>query len=309
MTTKKLLKIATRRSPLALWQANYIKDRLTQLYPQLAVELVPMVTKGDVILDTPLAKIGGKGLFVKELENALLNGEADIAVHSMKDVPMQFPAGLGLSVICKREDPRDAFVSNSYRTLDELPEGAVVGTSSLRRQCQLKALRPDLNIQSLRGNVGTRLSKLDDGEYDAIILASAGLIRLGMADRIASFIDTETSLPAAGQGAVGIECRTDDLETQQLLAPLADAETTACVLAERAMNNHLQGGCQVPIAGYAVIRDNQLYLKALVGKTDGSLIIRAENQSALENSQELGVQVAESLLKQGADEILQALGI
>ncbi|MFZ7134999.1 hydroxymethylbilane synthase [Avibacterium avium] len=309
MTTKKLLKIATRRSPLALWQANYIKDRLTQLYPQLTVELVPMVTKGDVILDTPLAKIGGKGLFVKELENALLNGEADIAVHSMKDVPMQFPAGLGLSVICKREDPRDAFVSNSYRTLDELPEGAVVGTSSLRRQCQLKALRPDLNIQSLRGNVGTRLSKLDNGDYDAIILASAGLIRLGMADRIASFIDTETSLPAAGQGAVGIECRTDDVETQQLLAPLADAETTACVLAERAMNNHLQGGCQVPIAGYAVIRDNQLYLKALVGKTDGSLIIRAENQSAVENSQELGVQVAESLLKQGADEILQALGI
>ncbi|MCW9715461.1 hydroxymethylbilane synthase [Avibacterium sp. 21-594] len=309
MTTKKLLKIATRRSPLALWQANYIKDRLTQLYPQLTVELVPMITKGDVILDTPLAKIGGKGLFVKELENALLNGEADIAVHSMKDVPMQFPAGLGLSVICKREDPRDAFVSNSYRTLDELPEGAVVGTSSLRRQCQLKALRPDLNIQSLRGNVGTRLSKLDNGDYDAIILASAGLIRLGMADRIASFIDTETSLPAAGQGAVGIECRTDDLETQQLLAPLADAETTACVLAERAMNNHLQGGCQVPIAGYAVIRDNQLYLKALVGKTDGSLIIRAENQSAVENSQELGVQVAESLLKQGADEILQALGI
>ncbi|MFU2059678.1 hydroxymethylbilane synthase [Avibacterium volantium] len=309
MTTKKLLKIATRRSPLALWQANYIKDRLTQLYPQLTVELVPMVTKGDVILDTPLAKIGGKGLFVKELENALLNGEADIAVHSMKDVPMQFPAGLGLSVICKREDPRDAFVSNSYRTLDELPEGAVVGTSSLRRQCQLKALRPDLNIQSLRGNVGTRLSKLDNGDYDAIILASAGLIRLGMADRIASFIDTETSLPAAGQGAVGIECRTDDLGTQQLLAPLADAETTACVLAERAMNNHLQGGCQVPIAGYAVIRDNQLYLKALVGKTDGSLIIRAENQSAVENSQELGVQVAESLLKQGADEILQALGI
>ncbi|MFZ7157104.1 hydroxymethylbilane synthase [Avibacterium avium] len=307
MTTKKQIKIATRRSPLALWQANYIKDRLTQLYPQLTVELVPMVTKGDVILDTPLAKIGGKGLFVKELENALLNGEADIAVHSMKDVPMQFPAGLGLSVICKREDPRDAFVSNSYRTLDELPEGAVVGTSSLRRQCQLKALRPDLNIQSLRGNVGTRLSKLDNGDYDAIILASAGLIRLGMADRIASFIDTETSLPAAGQGAVGIECRTDDVETQQLLAPLADAETTACVLAERAMNNHLQGGCQVPIAGYAVIRDNQLYLKALVGKTDGSLIICAENQSAVENSQELGVQVAESLLKQGADEILQAL--
>ncbi|MCW9710447.1 hydroxymethylbilane synthase [Avibacterium sp. 21-586] len=307
--TKKLIKIATRRSPLALWQANYIKGRLTQLYPQLIVELVPMVTKGDVILDSPLAKIGGKGLFVKELENALLNGEADIAVHSMKDVPMQFPEGLDLSVICKREDPRDAFVSNAYRTLDALPQGAVVGTSSLRRQCQLKALRPDLNIQSLRGNVGTRLSKLDNGDYDAIILASAGLIRLGMADRIASFIDTETSLPAAGQGAVGVECRTDDLETQQLLAPLADAETTACVLAERAMNNHLQGGCQVPIAGYAVIRDNQLYLKALVGKTDGSEIIRAEGKSAVENSQKLGEQVAKSLLKQGADEVLQALGV
>lgn len=309
MMTKKLIKIATRRSPLALWQANYIKDRLTQLYPALCVELVPMVTKGDVILDTPLAKIGGKGLFVKELENALLKGEADIAVHSMKDVPMQFPQGLGLSVICQREDPRDAFVSNSYRTLEELPAGAVVGTSSLRRQCQLNALRPDLTIQSLRGNVGTRLSKLDNGDYDAIILASAGLIRLGMAERIASFIDTEISLPAAGQGAVGIECRVDDLEVQTLLAPLADPETTACVLAERAMNNHLQGGCQVPIGGYAVISDNQLYLKALVGKTDGSEIIRAEGKSAVENAQELGIQVAESLLKQGADNILQALGV
>ncbi|AZI15112.1 hydroxymethylbilane synthase [Avibacterium paragallinarum] len=309
MTTKTLLKIATRRSPLALWQANYIKDRLTQLYPHLQVELIPMVTKGDVILDTPLAKIGGKGLFVKELENALLTGEADIAVHSMKDVPMTFPAGLGLSVICKREDPRDAFVSNTYRTLAELPAGAVVGTSSLRRQCQLKALRPDLKIQSLRGNVGTRLSKLDNGDYDAIILAAAGLIRLEMADRIASFIDTETSLPAAGQGAVGIECRLDDVEVQQLLAPLADPETTACVLAERAMNHHLQGGCQVPIGGYAVVRGDQLYLKALVGKVDGSQIIRAEAQSAVQNSHQLGVQVAERLLQQGADDILRTLGV
>ncbi|MGY6090773.1 hydroxymethylbilane synthase [Avibacterium paragallinarum] len=309
MTTKTLLKIATRRSPLALWQANYIKDRLTQLYPNLQVELVPMVTKGDVILDTPLAKIGGKGLFVKELENALLTGEADIAVHSMKDVPMTFPAGLGLSVICKREDPRDAFVSNTYRTLAELPAGAVVGTSSLRRQCQLKALRPDLKIQSLRGNVGTRLSKLDNGDYDAIILAAAGLIRLEMADRIASFIDTETSLPAAGQGAVGIECRFDDVAVQQLLAPLADPETTACVLAERAMNHHLQGGCQVPIGGYAVVRGDQLYLKALVGKVDGSQIIRAEAQSAVQNSHQLGVQVAERLLQQGADDILRTLGV
>ena len=304
---EKTLKIATRQSPLALWQANYVKDRLQQQYPDLTVELVPMVTKGDVILDSPLAKIGGKGLFVKELENALLNKEADIAVHSMKDVPMQFPEGLGLAVICKREDPRDAFVSNSYRTFAELPQGAVVGTSSLRRQCQLKALRPDLDIRSLRGNVGTRLSKLDNGDYDAIILASAGLIRLGLADRIASFIDVEQSLPAAGQGAVGIECRTDDMQVQALLAPLADAETTYCVRAERAMNNHLQGGCQVPIGGYAVLQQGQLYLRALVGDIDGSRIIRAEGKSPVENAEALGVQIAEQLLAQGADKILQAI--
>lgn len=304
---EKTLKIATRQSPLALWQANYVKDRLQQLYPDLTVELVPMVTKGDVILDSPLAKIGGKGLFVKELENALLNKEADIAVHSMKDVPMQFPEGLGLAVICKREDPRDAFVSNSYRTFSELPQGAVVGTSSLRRQCQLKALRPDLDIRSLRGNVGTRLSKLDNGDYDAIILASAGLIRLGLADRIASFIEVEQSLPAAGQGAVGIECRTDDVQVKQLLAPLADAETTCCVLAERAMNNRLQGGCQVPIGGYAVLQQGQLYLRALVGDVDGSQIIRAEDKSAVENADVLGVQIAEQLLAQGADKILQSI--
>ena len=304
---EKNLKIATRQSPLALWQANYVKDRLQQLYPDLIVELVPMVTKGDVILDSPLAKIGGKGLFVKELENALLNKEADIAVHSMKDVPMQFPEGLGLAVICKREDPRDAFVSNSYRTFAELPQGAVVGTSSLRRQCQLKALRPDLDIRSLRGNVGTRLSKLDNGGYDAIILASAGLIRLGLADRIASFIEVEQSLPAAGQGAVGIECRTDDVQVKQLLAPLADAETTCCVLAERAMTTHLQGGCQVPIGGYAVLQQGQLYLRALVGNVDGSQIIRAEGKSAVKNADVLGVQIAEQLLAQGADKILQSI--
>ena len=304
---EKTLKIATRQSPLALWQANYVKDRLQQLYPNFTIELVPMVTKGDVILDSPLAKIGGKGLFVKELENALLNKEADIAVHSMKDVPMQFPEGLGLAVICQREDPRDAFVSHSYRTFAELPQGAVVGTSSLRRQCQLKALRPDLDIRSLRGNVGTRLSKLDNGDYDAIILASAGLIRLGLADRIASFIDVEQSLPAVGQGAVGIECRTDDMQVQALLAPLADAETTYCVRAERAMNNHLQGGCQVPIGGYAVLQQGQLYLRALVGDIDGSRIIRAEGKSAVENAEVLGVKIAEQLLAQGADKILQAI--
>lgn len=305
MTQSKTLKIATRQSPLAIWQANFVKDRLEQLHSRLTVELVPMVTKGDVILDSPLAKIGGKGLFVKELEHALLEKRADIAVHSMKDVPMSFPEGLGLYVICKREDPRDAFVSNTYCTLSDLPQGAIVGTSSLRRQCQLKQLRPDLDIRSLRGNVGTRLSKLDAGEYDAIILASAGLIRLGLAKRISSFIETEQSLPAAGQGAVGIECRTDDAEVQALLAPLADAETTACVLAERAMNTRLQGGCQVPIGGYAVLQGDEIYLRALVGDVDGSLILRAEGKSTVENAEELGRILAEQLLEQGADKILE----
>ena len=304
MTQPTILKIATRQSPLALWQANFVKNRLEDLYPQIKVKLISMVTKGDVILDTPLAKIGGKGLFVKELENALLEKCADIAVHSMKDVPMQFPKGLGLSVICKREDPRDAFVSNKYQSLDELPQGSIVGTSSLRRQCQLKQLRPDLDIRSLRGNVGTRLTKLDNGDYDAIILAAAGLIRLGMPNRITSFIETTQFLPAAGQGAVGIECRSDDAEVQALLAPLADPETTACVLAERAMNAHLQGGCQVPIGGYAVLENGHIYLRALVGALDGSKIIYAEGKNTLENAEILGVQIAEKLLAQGADRIL-----
>ena len=304
MTQPTILKIATRQSPLALWQANFVKNRLEDLYPQIKVKLISMVTKGDVILDTPLAKIGGKGLFVKELENALLEKCADIAVHSMKDVPMQFPKGLGLSVICKREDPRDAFVSNKYQSLDELPQGSIVGTSSLRRQCQLKQLRPDLDIRSLRGNVGTRLTKLDNGDYDAIILAAAGLIRLGMPNRITSFIETAQFLPAAGQGAVGIECRTDDATVQALLAPLADPETTACVLAERAMNAHLQGGCQVPIGGYAVLENGHIYLRALVGALDGSKIIYAEGKNTLENAEILGVQIAEKLLTQGADRIL-----
>ena len=304
MTQPTILKIATRQSPLALWQANFVKNRLEDLYPQIKVKLISMVTKGDVILDTPLAKIGGKGLFVKELENALLEKCADIAVHSMKDVPMQFPKGLGLSVICKREDPRDAFVSNKYQSLDELPQGSIVGTSSQRRQCQLKQLRPDLDIRSLRGNVGTRLTKLDNGDYDAIILAAAGLIRLGMPNRITSFIETAQFLPAAGQGAVGIECRTDDAAVQALLAPLADPETTACVLAERAMNAHLQGGCQVPIGGYAVLENGQIYLRALVGALDGSKIIYAEGKNTLENAEILGVQIAEKLLAQGADRIL-----
>lgn len=306
MMTRKRLRIATRQSPLALWQANYVKARLEKKHTDLVVELVPMMTKGDVILDTPLAKMGGKGLFVKELEHALLEGRADIAVHSMKDVPMQFPAGLMLSTICQREDPHDAFVSNSYRTFMDLPSGAVVGTSSLRRQCQLKQLRPDLCIHSLRGNVGTRLAKLDNGDYDAIILAAAGLIRLGQQQRITSLIDVTQCLPAVGQGAVGIECR-QEAEIERLLAPLADPETTACVLAERAMNRHLQGGCQVPIAGYAIIEEGQLFLRALVGEVEGSRILRAEGRGAIEDAERVGVQVAEKLLQQGADKILQTL--
>ncbi|MGC6405961.1 hydroxymethylbilane synthase [Bisgaard Taxon 45] len=304
--TRKRLRIATRQSPLALWQANYVKARLEKKHTDLVVELVPMMTKGDVILDTPLAKMGGKGLFVKELEHALLEGRADIAVHSMKDVPMQFPAGLMLSTICQREDPHDAFVSNSYRTFMDLPSGAVVGTSSLRRQCQLKQLRPDLCIHSLRGNVGTRLAKLDNGDYDAIILAAAGLIRLGQQQRIASLIEVTQCLPAVGQGAIGIECR-QDKEVERLLAPLADPDTTACVLAERAMNTHLQGGCQVPIAGYAIIEKGAIFLRALVGEVEGSRILRAEGRGPIEDAEILGIQVAEKLLQQGADKILQTL--
>ncbi|MFC0308332.1 hydroxymethylbilane synthase [Gallibacterium trehalosifermentans] len=301
---KKVIRIATRQSPLALWQANFIKQQLVSLYPELHVELVTMVTKGDVLLDTPLAKIGGKGLFVKELELALLENRADIAVHSMKDVPMQFPDGLHLSVICEREDPRDAFVSHHYASLGDLPKNAIVGTSSLRRQCQLKALRPDLELKTLRGNVGTRLKKLDEGEYDAIILASAGLIRLGEVQRIRGFIAIEESLPAVGQGAVGVECRSDDVWVNELLRPLLHQETWERVIAERAMNNRLQGGCQVPIAGYAVLQGEELYLRALVGALDGSQILHAEAKAPRQQAEQLGIHVAELLLAQGAEKLL-----
>ncbi|WGE32353.1 hydroxymethylbilane synthase [Actinobacillus genomosp. 2] len=302
---KDVLRIATRQSPLALWQANFVKSELEKRFPELTVELVTMVTKGDVILDTPLAKIGGKGLFVKELELALLENRADLAVHSMKDVPMMFPEGLGLAVICEREDPRDAFVSNTYQNLDELPAGAVVGTSSLRRQCQLMAKYPHLEVKSLRGNVGTRLSKLDNGEYDAIILASAGLIRLEMAERIRSFIAVEQSLPAAGQGAVGIETRVNDERVLNYLASLNHNPTACCVMAERAMNTRLQGGCQVPIGGFATLNGNEITLNALVGSLDGSTIIRATGIATIEQAEQLGINVAEQLLAQGADKILE----
>lgn len=304
MTTAKV-RIATRKSALALWQAEYVKAQLEHFHPGICVELVPMTTKGDIILDTPLAKVGGKGLFVKELEVAMLENRADIAVHSMKDVPVDFPEGLGLEVICPREDPRDAFVSNTYASFEDLPKGAIVGTSSLRRLCQLKAMRPDLDIRDLRGNVNTRLKKLDDGQYDAIILAAAGLIRLEMPERIKCFIEPETMLPANGQGAVGIECRTDDETIKSLLAPLECKETRTRVLAERAMNKALEGGCQVPIGSYAIIENDQVFLRGLVGATDGSKILHDEITGATTDAEKLGHTLAQKLLAQGADEILK----
>ncbi|WP_430457431.1 hydroxymethylbilane synthase [Rheinheimera sp.] len=301
------VRIATRKSALALWQAEYVKARLEFFHPGLVVELVPMSTQGDKILDTPLAKIGGKGLFVKELETAMLEDRADIAVHSMKDVPVEFPQGLMLSTICEREDPRDAFVSNHFSSLDQLPQGAVVGTSSLRRQCQIKALRPDLQIRDLRGNVNTRLAKLDAGEFDAIILAAAGLIRLGFHARIAAYLPVSQSLPANGQGAVGIECRSDDAAVQALLAPLEHTATRQAVLAERAMNRALQGGCQVPIGAFAEIDGDKLYLRGLVGQLDGQQILQAEVRGAAADGEALGQQLAGMLLAQGAGAILAAV--
>lgn len=302
-----IVRIATRKSALALWQAEYVKAQLEHFHPEINVELLPMTTKGDVILDTPLAKVGGKGLFVKELEVAMLEGKADIAVHSMKDVPVDFPEGLGLEVICPREDPRDAFVSNTYSALSDLPQGAIVGTSSLRRQCQLKAKRPDLDIRDLRGNVNTRLKKLDEGQYDAIILAAAGLIRLKMSDRIAQYIEPEEMLPANGQGAVGIECRTDDDTIKTLLKPLECSTTRVRVLTERAMNKALEGGCQVPIASYSVISEDgkEVHLRGLVGAIDGSELIESEITGPIEQGETLGNTLALELLSRGADRILK----
>ena len=303
------LTIATRESPLALWQAEYVQAELRRAHPGLKVRLLGMTSRGDQLLDVPLAKVGGKGLFVKELETALLDGSADIAVHSMKDVPMEFPDGLGLGVICAREDPTDAFVSNRFASLADLPAGSVVGTSSLRRECQLRARRPDLEVRFLRGNVNTRLRKLDAGEYDAIILASAGLIRLGFADRIAESIPVADSLPAGGQGAVGIELRSADEEVRHLLQALHHEPTAWRVTAERAMNQRLQGGCQVPIACYAEFLEqgDTLRLRGLVGQPDGLRILRAEGAAPAGEAEALGIRVAEDLLAQGAAEILAAV--
>lgn len=306
-----ILTIATRKSPLAMWQAEYVKAKLEQAHQGLKVELLGMTTKGDKVLDSPLAKVGGKGLFVKELEQAMLAGEADIAVHSMKDVPMEFPEGLCLGSICPREDPRDAFISNQFATLEDLPEGAVLGTSSLRRQCQIQALRPDLQIKSLRGNVNTRLKKLDDGEYDAIILAAAGMIRLDMHSRIRYAIPTEQSLPACGQGAVGIELRVGDDRTAEILSVLHDEPTAICVRAERAMNTRLNGGCQVPIAGFAELSNDgqQLSMRGLVGSVDGETMLFAQANGLASDAESIGVQLAEDLLAQGADKILAAINL
>jgi hydroxymethylbilane synthase len=290
-----------------LWQAEHVAARLQQAFPQLKTELVKMVTRGDKILDAPLAKVGGKGLFVKELEQGMLEGTADIAVHSMKDVPVEFPEGLHLAVILDREDPTDAFISNKYRSLADLPADARIGTSSLRRQCQIKEKFPNAEILSLRGNVNTRLAKLDAGEYDAIILASAGLKRLGLANRITARLTPDESLPAMGQGAIGIECRVGDAEIHDYLKVLHDQDTSIRVSAERAMNARLNGGCQVPIAGFAEIRGNRLFMRGLVGSPDGSLLYRAEAETGLDEAEQLGRIIADDLLAQGADKILREL--
>ena len=304
---EKIIRIATRQSPLALWQAEHVAELLVRAFPGVRTQLVKMVTRGDKILDAPLAKVGGKGLFVKELEQGMLEGVADIAVHSMKDVPVDFPEGLHLASILTREDPTDAFVSNHYASLNELPANARIGTSSLRRECQLKEKLPDAQVMPLRGNVNTRLAKLDAGEYDAIILASAGLKRLGMANRITQSLDASVSLPAIGQGAIGIECRIDDVEINDMLKALHDAETGLCVVAERAMNARLNGGCQVPIAGFALLQGEQLFMRGLVGNPDGSVIYRSERSGGLDQGEVIGRLIAEDLLAQGADKVLQAL--
>lgn len=308
------LRIATRQSPLALWQAEYVRAELELRHPHLQVELVGITSRGDQILDTPLNKVGGKGLFVKELQKALMDGRADIAVHSMKDVPMELPPELHIGVICQRENPRDALVSNRFQSLDQLPDGSIVGTSSLRRQCQLLKHWPQLEIRFLRGNVNSRLAKLDAGDYNAIILASAGLLRLELEERIASYLEPEQMLPAGGQGAVGIELRQDDAAVAALVAPLHHPSTAVCVLAERALGRRLQGGCQVPIAAFAEFDEaggQYLRMRALVGSPDGKTMLHAEGE--LEGdiqtaaAERLGTQLAEELLQQGAADILAAV--
>ena len=294
--------IATRESPLALWQAHFVEAKLKRHHPGIEVKLLGMTSRGDQLLDKPLYKVGGKGLFVKELETALLDERADIAVHSMKDVPMELPPGLTLGVICEREDPRDALVG--VTSFDDLPERARLGTSSLRRSCQVMQRRPDLQIGFLRGNVNTRLAKLDAGEFDAIILACAGLKRLGFDDRIGAAIDEDFLLPAGGQGAVGIEYRDADSRVAELLAPLAHEETSRRVIAERTVVRRLDGGCDVPIASFAVAEGDSLWLRARVGSPDGKTVIVSEARGS--EPEALGLEVADALIAKGAAEILKA---
>ena len=301
------LVIASRESALAMWQAEHIRDQLSVLYPKTKVSILGMTTQGDQILNVTLSKIGGKGLFVKELETALEEGRADIAVHSLKDVPMHMPEGFMLCCIGKREDPRDAFVSNNFANLEALPAGSVVGTSSLRRESQLRARFPHLKVEPLRGNVQTRLRKLDEGQYAAIILAAAGLKRLGLSERIRDLISPENSLPAVGQGALGIECRTDRPDLMLLLRPLHDVETAACVLAERAMSRALAGSCQVPLGGFTEVKNGELHMRGFVASPDGARMVRAEQVGSISAPEDLGNAVAAALRAQGADEILASL--
>jgi hydroxymethylbilane synthase len=301
------LRIATRKSPLALWQAEHVRARLLEAHPGLQVELVTMTTQGDRVLDSPLARVGGKGLFVKELEQGMLEGRADMAVHSMKDVPAEFPPGLGIGAILEREDPRDAFVSNRYGSIDDLPQRARVGTSSLRRQCQLRAWRPDLQLLDLRGNVNTRLARLDNGDYDAIVLACAGLKRLGMAARITRALTPEELLPAIGQGVIGIECRLDDEPVRQLIETLNHAQTRLRLQAERAFNATLSGGCQTPVAGFSLLSDDLIELRGLVGRPDGSEIVRGHISGPAHDAESMGRELAEDLLARGARHILDEL--
>jgi len=302
------LRIATRRSPLALWQAEHVAARLRAAHPGLAVELVPMTTQGDRVLDSPLARIGGKGLFVKELERAMLEGRADLAVHSMKDVPVELPEGLVIAAVLEREDPRDALVTaRPGLDLDTLPPGARVGTSSLRRQCQIRARRPDLEVLDLRGNVGTRLARLDEGRYDAIVLAAAGLRRLGEAARIGRLLGTDELLPAIGQGVIGVECRADDARTRALVGALEHGPTRVVVEAERAVNARLAGGCQVPLAAHAVLERGVVVVRGLVGRPDGSEIVEGTASGRPEDAAFLGRVLAEDLLARGADRILAML--
>jgi hydroxymethylbilane synthase len=299
--------VATRKSELALWQANHVSSLLRELYPDRTVELLPMVTKGDIILDQPLAQIGGKGLFLKELEKALLNGEADIAVHSMKDVPVEQVPGLVVDVMLPRANPFDALLSRNGQKFSELPAGACVGTSSLRRQCQLKSARPDLVVRDLRGNVNTRIRKLQEGEYDAIILACAGLERLGLDHLITETLGMPDWLPAATQGTIGIQCRSDDNEVIRLIEPLKDPAAVLRTQAERAVATALQGSCQVPLAVFAEIEGERLNISALVGMPDGSTLLRCERSGPAVEVEQLAAGVADELLSQGAGQIIASL--